>query len=67
MQPNIEDNGLTRNHVKLEVGKTYNINHTRMGKWRAICLSVNDTWACFDDDGGEQPIRLCLFSVTPAE
>lgn len=66
-EPNLEDNGLTRNHVRLEVGKAYNIDHTRKGKWRAICLSHNDTWAYFDDDDGQVPIRLCLFSVTSVE
>lgn len=58
-----EDNGLTRNGIKLEVGKTYDIDHTRKGKWRAKCLSACDTWATFDDDDGDYPVRLCLFSV----
>lgn len=66
-EPNTEDNGLTRNHVKIEVGRTYDISHTRKGKWRAKCLSANDTWATFDDDNGEYPVRLCLFSAQPVE
>lgn len=56
-------NGLTRNGVKLEPGKTYEIEHIRKGTWTAECISVDEEWAVVSDDSSS-PIRLSFFNAT---
>ncbi len=52
--------------VKIEVGKTYNISHTRKGNFRAVITSIDDAWIkCKVIEGGEElTVRLsfCSFS-----
>ena len=60
----MSDNGLTKNGIKMKVGKTYKIDHVRKGKWEARVLHVDDCWVTLSDDGGDQPVRLSLLSAT---
>jgi uncharacterized protein (UPF0179 family) len=51
--------------MKLQVGETYQVNHTRKGTFTATLKSADDTWATLEVKTGKAK-AMCRYNVAEA-